>query len=318
MNTDGAAPGVKQQEQPDAALIERLKAHKERHGLTDNALGKLLGVSGTMVNRAVNGVFKGNAQAFAARAADFLHNDPARRQAREEVFDSGATRAVRDFLETVRRTGDVGLAFSPAGRGKTMGIRLYLADNPLAVGLELADWSHCAAGLERALLAAVDGRGWKRNRESRGEYLAARFRGSRRLIVADNAHKLTAGARRWLFDFHDFTGCPVALVGNPELLDAIRQNDQQFSRVGLRREIRGGKPADDAASMLRLHWPEAGEDGELLALAVVVIREQGHVRALHKQLELAKDIHGNFDTPAEAFRAAHTQLIRDYKLEEGK
>jgi hypothetical protein len=168
------------------------------------------------------------------------------------------------------------------------------------------------------LFAAVENRAWKRNNESRGEFLTGRFKGSRRLVVVDNAQRLTAGARQWLFDFHDATGCPIALLGNPEILDKIRLSDQQFSRVGLRREIKGGDARGDAGSMVRLHWPEVAEDAALLALAVSVVKGRGHLRALKKQLLLARDIftNGDFAAPADAFRAAHTQLIRDYKLED--
>ncbi|MDR1304491.1 MAG: hypothetical protein LBK76_04625, partial [Verrucomicrobiales bacterium] len=175
----------KPQEQPDAALLERLAAYKREHELTDNDLGRKLGVSGTMVNRALNGKFAGNARTFAARVADFLRNDPARRRVREESFANAFTRGVADFLETVRRTGDVGLAYSPAGKGKTMGVALHAAANPLVVAFELAKWNCGASGLERALFAAVENRAWKRNNESRGEFLTGRFKGSRRLVVVD-------------------------------------------------------------------------------------------------------------------------------------
>jgi len=123
---------------------------------------------------------------------------------------------------------------------------------------------------------------------------------------------MTASARQWIFDFHDATGCPIALVGNPEVLSAIRENDQQFSRIGLRTEVKGDKASADVDRLISIHWPAAAES--LNGAAIKVIKERGHLRALKKQLLLARDISPTFDSPLEAFQAAHTKLVRDYAL----
>jgi hypothetical protein len=88
-----------------------------------------------------------------------------------------------------------------------------------------------------------------------------------------------------------------------------------FSRIGIKREIKGnGRPQEDADMLVRLTWPEAL--GKLGTLPVQVVKERGHLRALRKQLLLARDIATAFESPAEAFKAAHTQLVRDYALED--
>ncbi len=294
-------------------LLDRLASFKRENSLSDDRLGKLLGCAGSQVNRALNDKFVGDLDAFVARAEDLLKSDPARRRTKEQYRWNGFARALRDNLDLIRRTGDVGLLYSPAGKGKTCAIALYLSENPLAVHVSLAKWSGGADGLTRALFRHVESRGWRGN-TSKGDFLADRFRGSNRLVVVDNAHRLTRGARHWVFDFHDDTGCPIALVGNPEILDEIRKNDQQFSRVGFRKEIRGESATADSEMMVEMFWPEAR--GKLGRLPVQVIRKRGHLRALKKQLLLAKELLPKCDSPLEAFRMAHTQLVRDYLLED--
>jgi hypothetical protein len=63
--------------------------------------------------------------------------------------------------------------------------------------------------------------------------------------------------------------------------------------------------------------PAAAGDAALLKQATKVVAERGHLRALRKQLGLTRDL---MEAPqfagqaVKAFAAAHTQLIRDYKL----
>lgn len=295
-------------------LLSRLGAFKRENSLSDERLGRLLGCAGSQVNRALNDKFVGDIDSFVVRAEDLLKSDPARRRIREQYRWNGFTRNLRDNLDLIRRTGDIGLLYSPAGKGKTCGIALYLSENPLAAHLSLSKWSGDAAGITRALFRHVESRGWVRNAGSKGDFLTDRFRDSNRLIIVDNAHRLTRGARQWVFDFHDETACPIALVGNPEILDEIRKNDQQFSRVGFRKEIKGAGASDDADMMVEMFWPEAR--GKLGRLPAQVIRERGHLRALKKELLLARELLPKCESPIEAFRAAHTQLVRDYALGE--
>lgn len=294
-------------------LIDRLSAFKRENSLSDDRLGKLLGCAGSQVNRALNDKFVGDLDGFVARAEDLLRSDPERRRTRESYRWNGFARSMRDKLDLIRRTGDVGLIYSPAGKGKTVAIALYLCENPLAVHVCLTKWSGGADGLARALFRHVESRGWRGN-TSKSDFLTDRFRDSNRLVIIDNAHRLTRGARQWVFDFNDDTSCPIALVGNPEILDEIRKNDQEFSRVGYRREVKGESASSDAEMMVEMFWPDAR--GKLGRLPMQVIRQRGHLRALKKQLLLAREIAPKCDSPLEAFRMAHTQLVRDYLLED--
>jgi hypothetical protein len=133
----------------------------------------------------------------------------------------------------------------------------------------------------------------------------------------DNAHRLTGGSREWLFDFHDRTRCPIALVGNPEILQSIRRNDQQFSRIGVNKEITlNRKQVREYARKMLEAKVEKPQDG-LLDLAAAVVEQRGHLRALRKQLDLMLDLAASkafAGDQVKAFQEAHKQLVRDYDL----
>jgi DNA transposition AAA+ family ATPase len=125
----------------------------------------------------------------------------------------------------------------------------------------------------------------KLRRVTRGDWIVWRLTGSRRLLIVDNAHKATLAAIRGFFDFYDATGCPVALVGNPELMDLIVNSDQRFSRVGIREDLSIANPERLVKHMIAKVAPDSGE--ALIEACVKVASNQGHYRAVGKQLSLA-------------------------------
>jgi DNA transposition AAA+ family ATPase len=246
----------------------------------------------------------------------------ARRAARvsQEVFDTPVVSQVHAVLETIRKTGDVGLIHGPAGIGKTLALARYQEENPSTIAIVCYRWAAGPSDLTYRVFDSMDTRKYPGN-VRRIDWVLERLRRSERLLVVDNAHRLSVNGLAWLFDFHDETGCPLALVGNPEVLEAIRKNDQQFSRVGLMREVSLGKKdklqgnlAGIAERMCRRHLNDDGE--EIRDLCVRVLSERGYLRALDKHLRLVVEMLPNFKGEMrDAFLAAHTQVVSDYRLD---
>jgi hypothetical protein len=284
--------------------------------MTMSALGRELGVSSTRVNKYLTGKPEGNVAELEARVADMLKAASRRQVTDVTPFQSNVTATLHTIFELVRKTNDVGLVSGPAGIGKSVAIRMYCDANPTAIAICIPRWQRTDSGLVALLFAGCDTTSWDQ-KTPRGTYMAARLRNSNRLILVDNAHRLTAGAREWLFDFYDETGCPIVLLGNPEILDAIRRNDQQFSRIGIHQkvELDPKKVREYAKNMIAALVPEP-QDG-LLDLAVEVAQQRGHLRALKKQLLLSQDLAGTATYDGDqlrAFAAAHSKLVRDYEL----
>jgi type II secretory pathway predicted ATPase ExeA len=149
------------------------------------------------------------------------------------------------------------------------------------------------------------------------DHLVSKLTDSQRLLIIDNAHRLTESARRWLADFWEETRLPIALVGNPEIEQQWQRNDQHGSRVGLHRDItldlvkKATTTKATARHLLHLHLPAAQDDQTVLADAAQLLSEFGSCRAVVMRSNLANRIlaGGKITSPTEAWQLAKTQLI---------
>jgi DNA transposition AAA+ family ATPase len=294
-------------------LRAALDEYKEKQKLSTSDLAKELNSNSTQVSKYLSGKPEGDVEKMESTIEDVLKSAARRMQATAvTLFECEATKKVAAALEMIRKTNDIGLIHGPAGVGKTCAATHYLHNNPSAVMLTVTKWTGSAQGLARTMFAAAETRGWKHNK-TMSAWLVERFAASNRLIIVDNAHRLTTGGREWLFDFHDATLVPIALVGNPEILNGIKTNDQQFSRIGLCREIKMKDPKQVARNLLSQIAPGAKESID--DMAEKITEERGHARALKKHLLLLPEMlaksKGDF---RQAIAMAHTQLVSEYQL----
>jgi len=304
------------------AFNEDLRAKLDQYRLrgdrpmTMSALGREIGVSATRVNKYLTGKPEGNVTELEARIEDTLKAANRRTITDVQPFPTNVTRTLHATFELVRKTNDVGLISGPAGIGKSVASRMYCQANPTTICISIPRWQRSESGLSGLLFESVENSNWD-GRTSKATYMAGRLSHSNRLMILDNAQRLTQGAREWLFDFHDETGCPVAMLGNPEVLQAIRRNDQQFSRIGIHQEVRlDAKLIREYAKAMIAALIQDPQDG-LLDLAISVTEERGHLRALKKQLLLMQDLAATQTYGGDhlrAFHAAHAKLVRDYQL----
>jgi DNA transposition AAA+ family ATPase len=300
-------------------LRERLHEYLASAGISQNELARQLGVSPAAVSKYLSGEPVGDVAKFEALATDVLKAAEHRKTATMELFETSISRSVGGSIETIRKTNDVGLISGPAGIGKSKSIEIYLRQNPTALLVDLKSWGRTGHQIEAALWDQIEPRKWKGGNKSK--YLVDHFRDSNRPLIFDNAHRLRKPGLEWIFDFYDSTNIPICLVGNPEVLDIIRRNDQHFSRIGLHKQLTAIKAAHEVAE--RLIKQIAPTFLSCLELAIKVVESRGHVRALRKQLNLAHELSSQpsfqklgsaADLPIRAFRAAHDKLIRDYAL----
>ena len=288
-------------------------------GLSNNKLAAKLGCSPAIVSQWLapeGNTYPADIGKWEKRAEDFLRNEARRRASGVETTACDVSRQINAALEAIRRTNDVGAIMAEAGFGKTRAIELYCAQNPTAILFPVKSWACDKASIEGALFTAVGSAGYD-HRTKRAVFLANKLTGSDRLLIVDDAHKLTRPALQWLFDFVDETQTPLGLIGTLELLDKIEDDAQRFSRVGLKYEIVPENPRDLIEHLVKTHAPQAnGALGELCDLCEQVVAQHGHYRAANKQLKLAaelKESNSKLGWP-QAFRQAHTQLVRKYKL----
>lgn len=311
------------------AALERYRQENKAHPMTMSELGRELGMSSTRVNKYLllhheGKEPEGNVAELETRVADLLKAASRRMASDVPLFETNVVKMMKGELELIRKTNDVGLIFGPAGIGKGVAIEIYLRENPTAIGVEIPKWRRTEFGVAAILFDAVETSSWRKT-TPKAMFLEHHLRHSNRLLIFDNAQRLTQGGREWIFDFHDRTKCPVAFVGHSEIIAAFKDDDQLFSRIGAKKELRLGMGRDgridrgqirDYARKMVEAKVEKVQDG-LLDHAATVAEQSGHLRALRKQLDLMIYLAATekySGDQVKAFEAAHRQLLRNYDL----
>lgn len=309
----------------DPVLREQLQALRDLPGdiWSNNKLARQLGCNTAYVQGYINNAFPGDLILFERKLVDFFANQARRRASGIDTAECDDTKQIRTAFEFIRKTNDFGAVVAASGEGKTRGVEHYLASNPTAILYRTTVWSSDKQSVESTMFEAV-GRAGYDGRTKRAIFMVNKLRGSDRFIIVDDAHKLTRPALQWFFDFQDSTQCPIALVGTFALIEKLEDDTQRFSRAGYYEEIKHvdskGKLIVDRSLikyLVKQLAPDANGDTEALCdLSEQVAEQHGHYRSVHKQLKLAVEIKSGSKGLSwpQAFRAAHTKLIRNYKL----
>lgn len=304
----------------DDALRLRLAAHREASKLTVADLAAKLRTDVTRMSKYLHGKPDVDPRGIEARARDLLRAAARRKVERADVFKTNVLEEFANAVEQIRITNDLGVATGPAGIGKTEAAKRYVTDHGAAIMVTVTELSGTASGVCALLFRAIDD-GSYNYKQSRSEFVIDRLTGMDWPILVDQAQLLKASGREFLVNLWDATRCPMCLIGNPEILTSFRKNDQHFSRIGIWEKLDlDGK--EKAAHLLVDSVLGAGQPEELydMATAVASRKDGGYLRALSKQLLLARDMSASEKFIAAggdivaAFQCAHRKLVRDYSL----
>ena len=305
----------------DPTLIAALVSLRDDHGLSHKELVAKLGIPGvteTYISKYLNDNLDREVPEFERTAFDIVRSIRERVLFGTSIYPTSVVRKMGNVLNLIRKTGDFAILTSPAGNGKTSAVRQFAAENPSSICINLNATTREASKVEGLVFRSTDHRQWK-GQSPRFDFLVNRFKGTGRLLIVDNAQRLTMSGRQWIFDFADEADCPVALVGNPEMIDAIRSNDQQFSRIGLHGQYELEDAELPAAATHVTHQFSDPETAEVVSdLTAFIARREGRLRAVRKTIILAQQLRSEsaklLHNPRAAIRAAHSRLIRDYTL----
>ncbi len=291
------------------SLRDALEAFKLKHNLNNQQMASKIRVAGpTQVSKYLNDNVDWDASEWECAARDMLRMSVKMEEQTATLFENNVSAQVARICEHIRKTSDFGGAYGDAGIGKTSGINLYAKKHPSTIFETVDQTTGTATGIIQLLFAASDKQNYD-NRTNRGQWLMQRYKGSERLIILDNAHKILTSGWSWLFDFYDATNAPIAYFGNRELLTVLDGNEQWFSRAYFCEEIEKPEPREAARRLIAQFAPEAKE---LQAQAEDVALERGALRSLGKQLKLTARLSGEGfkGSVSDAFKSAGTFSLR--------
>lgn len=303
-------------------LAARLFALQKRLDLSDDKLGRKLGSTATYVSRYRGfheGKWTGSLVNFESAVAELLMKEELMQGDDMTLSNEGfCVKSVFEYLDFIHQNRHIGVGYGPAGKGKTCAGRLYAASHTTCVYLHIWDWTTGRDKLISELFSAARVRCAKQ--ESKAEALVRTFRDSDRLIIIDNAQRLTARSRKFLMDFFDATRTPIAMLGNQEIVKQFEANDQHASRLGRCIDVTdaGGEnrahiDKTSVSTLLKAYMPAAADDkaAQSQALEILRTKDGGAARAVKMTLKLAQRITGTAPsiTPLDAIKLAKTQLI---------
>ena len=211
------------------------------HNIKKKQLAHELGRATPVVVEFFNDSYKGRNDTLAREINGWMELDARRRKSRQTT--RFVRTAVADLMIDVARdcmeSGVVGLVYGPAGIGKTMTSEAICAEITGSIYVLIGTDDAGIVGLRSAIYEAVT-----RNKHTvkSGREAAAiteRLTGSGRLIVIDQAHKLSDRALEYMFDLHDRTKCPILMVGTARLGERLaRDKDPRFGQLYSRVAIR--------------------------------------------------------------------------------
>lgn len=304
-----------QAEHPDMSQAEIAAAAK----LSDSKLSQYFNKEGNK--------YTGDSAGVARRMREFFRDQRTLLDTGIPTIESEITRKISDALEDTRTCRGLGVIIGPPGIGKTRGIELYCAEHELAIPFSAWSGECNRAATERLLFEAAAATRIKSGNKAR--LLVDKLRGSGRLIIVDDAHKLTRPALQLLFDFRDRTSMPIALFGDDRLLVKLSDDGQRLRRSGgvfyLKvKTVKNGDKRDPVpdARLIDHHiasiLPDEArsEAAPIRALCAQIAARSGHYGSVQMELARAVRLHkGNPEWSwCEAIRKAHKRLIRDYDL----
>ena len=306
-----------------------LKAFREREGIAQARLAKMLNTNPSYLSRYLNAsadeVLNFKPASLEAAAEDVIAGYERRAVLSAEfLFETPVYRQFKYACERAQRVGFISLVSGRAGWGKTSAIQLFCASHPSAVPVTLNRRHRNDSGVEKLLFEASAGRRRWSGNTSRWDFLVDRYKGSGRLLIFDNAHRMTSSGRQWAMDFFDSTECPQVLVANPQIVeamnnDALFDDGQQASRLGYHREVKI-KRADLEAIVPRIveqFDPKWLKSDDFLDLLLRVAEGPGHLRAVKIHLRSMRDTIARSKkrlSPVDALIAANQTVISPVDL----
>lgn len=229
-----------------------IAVHTKKHGLSYKALARQINASPSTISEVVNDKYKGNSDDILRKLNAWIDDDAGRRDKSKPLgfYETNIFKAIRSAAKFAKRhavTGDINqlqaerarivMAYGPSGCGKTLGARAICADDPNAIYVRIRTGRGNLHGILNLIVESCQWRG-RPFHQKQLEFVFDKLRGSGRLLIVDEAHKLVEKGYELLRDLTDECGIPILLLGTSEIQDRVHRiragvgkgRDDQFCR----------------------------------------------------------------------------------------
>lgn len=220
---------------------EAIMTYRNETGKSQSEIARELGVSAGMLSAFLSGTYK-TPHTLIPKIEALLANRESRRLAPKApgFAMTSVSKQVMDVIEYCQLQGKIGVIYGDAGIGKTMGIREYCRQNPMAISITISPAFATMSGVNDLLSDQIG----VREKNARRIYaeIVSRLRDSGRVIIIDEAQHLTKKTLEHLRSISDEAGVGICLVGNEEVYSRLKGTGkadfaQIFSRIGIRQPV---------------------------------------------------------------------------------
>lgn len=220
---------------------EAVIQYRDSSGKSQSEIAKELGISPGQLSAFISGTYKAP-HTVIPKIESLLQKNESKRQAPQAppFAETTVSRQVMDAIEYCHLQGKIGVIYGDAGIGKTMGIRRYCENNPMAILITVSPAFATMSGVNDLLSEQIG----IREKNARRIYLEMvnRLKGSGRVIIIDEAQHLTKKTLEHLRSISDETGVGICFVGNEEVYSRLKGSGkadfaQIFSRIAIRRPV---------------------------------------------------------------------------------
>lgn len=212
--------------------ISALKQYIEETGKSQTMIARELGYnSGAIISSFLSGTYKA-AHVLIPKIEVLISNQVAKTLAPKEpeFANTSISKIVMDKIEYCRLMGKPIIIYGDAGIGKTMAIKEYVKNNPMAIFITCAPVFSRIPGVNYLLCSSIGIRE-KRSMQAYNEMIY-KLTGSGRVIIVDEAQFLTDQSIEHLRSLSDAAGVGICFVGNISLFSKITKNESRdFSQI---------------------------------------------------------------------------------------
>lgn len=303
-------------------VIDQVRELIQTEALKQAQVARELGVAGSTLSQVLTGTYRGNTGEMSQRMVRWLQQRGRQKRAATVIpaipkfIDTATAQQVIEILDYAQLFDDIGVVYSGAGLGKTSAVEEYRRRNPDTVWVVTCSPDCASVGVfleETAMAVGITGAALhpaKLRRE-----IVRRVRGTRGLLIVDEAQHLTKLALEAARSIHDSTNVGLVLLGNAQVYRRVYGSNtekedfaQLFSRIGIRLKLARPKAGDVHA--IAEAFGITGRD--CLEYLETIARHAGALRGVVKTIRLAYVMAAEKDGPI-----ARTDLVLAWKRLQG-
>ncbi len=220
---------------------EAIVNYRDTTKKSQSEIAKELGISAGQLSAFIGGTYKTPHTLIPKIEALLAKNESRKLAPKAPPFAlTNVSKRVMDAIEYCHLQGKIGVIYGDAGIGKTMGIRKYCEENPMAISITISPAYATMSGVNDLISDQIGVR--EKNARRIYSEIVNRLKGSGRVIIIDEAQHLTKKTLEHLRSISDEAGVGICLVGNEEVYSRLKGSGkadfaQIFSRIAIRESL---------------------------------------------------------------------------------